>query len=822
MKRLLIILTSVFLTLLLVLIIAIHVLLTEDKIRELAIKPIEESTSYKIDFKSFEAGLWGGFHAELGDIVVQDTLYKKYESLAKIGVVRVDVKLFPLLSGSLEIDDISLSDASIFIEVPKQELLKKDTASIDETVSAVTDTTQQAESSKLDLASYRLALPAMSLTNVSVETWIEESNLTVGVVGIKSTTRFGLQENQIEIVSDLSIDSLGINLDGTVFSSTDQSVHLVVNGHLEKMQFSLDGTSFVFAAVPGEVTGNLDLSGTHPAANIAVQGENIHVAKIVENLKLDLSTYFKKLNGQVAYTVTIDLADGKQNVNYKFETSGFDVVLVEQDAHISKIDGKIFGDLSKATIETFDVIAEQQKFNLVGHLLLNPVLSLDLKSKLNVDLTKLSKFNRYLPSGFHLYSGKLSAELAIYGTVLDEKLPSIKGFFNASNVKIEVDDLPEGKMTLNGRVDLSDKSILLKKFTYKSQLTDVFAELAVRNYLNLIKEDKSTVFVTGSINSNTINVTPYLSDSTEQAQADPITISDSVKHVNKVTQANSKKMALGLLTKLDLKVDASIKTLIIKKIKATQIKAQVRNTTNLFTASLANVNIFSGAVLGKVNVNYKQPTVALTTDVQFKNMNLRTLSLEILDIENTLYGNISATGDMAFDMPNLDSINMKTVVGKFKYDVRDGKLANVPALKKLASTISILDFDTLRASTWQGEITIKDETVFFPKITLDAGDALLVGRNGKFFFNGKIDFPLALTLSKSKTTEYSKQAGNVIAGLLDVLKDKEGRAMLRATATGKYNSPVIKLDWTHAEKKVKEQAGKKIKEEAKKLLKKWF
>lgn len=819
-----------------VLLVMVQVFLTEEKIREFVIKPIESTTAYRIDFKEFDAGFLSGFHVELSSLDVRDTTYKNFEHLAELEQVRLDLKLLPLITGSLEIDEISVVDGDVNIEIPKK-VKKKSQAKPKKTAkkpSAKKEANTQEKSEATDLSAISINIPLILFDQLTARVWVEESDLNLTVADITSKTEIHLENNNLEVVSELDIDSIGINMAGSVYSSVNQSVALNLAGNLAEKTFNLNGTKFVLAAIPGEISGSVNAGGEAVIADLSIRGRDIQIADILQNLNIDVSTILKSATGELSYDVKVAMAENTPNVSYSLDMNNFDITLVEQNAHISKIAGNVSGDLNKANLTNIHVIAEDQQFRLNGTVDIKPSLAFDIKSELDVDLTRLRKFNAYLPEGFTLHSGKLQANLAAAGKVEGKTLPRFEGFAEAKNVSVELADLPEGKMDISGRFDFSNRELSLKRFAYNSVLTDVAANFTIRDYFNLLKKDMSKTSFSGKLTSEKIDVTPYvvaaMADTTTPVVDKEVVKQDSLRR--EIRRAKRKKRIeeggkpLDFLEKLQLSINANIGMFKADNIKAERISAAITNRNRMLTTALKNVSIFSGNIKGNATVDYREIDVHLLNTLNISNMNLNTMATEVLDVPNTLYGKISANGKINLTMPQLDSLDMKQTRGNFNYSVIDGKLANIPALKKLAKTVSVFDFDTLRANKWTGELTIADEKVRFSKITIASDDVDMIGENAYITFDGRMNFPLTVTLSKSKTDAYAKSADSTTRGFLDLLRDKNGKASLKGKIIGPYNSPDVALDWSHAQKNATKKAKKKVetevKKKAKKLLKKWF
>lgn len=771
---------------------AVQLFLTEGMIRDYVIKPVEETTPYRIDFAEFDAGIFGGLHMNLENLTVVDTNRIDQVPLTRIGEIRIHISIWRALTGNIAINELVMSDGVIDILEMPFETHKTKPVSVD---------TVAPDSSGIALPEIRI--PLISLNRFRIHYQKTADSLMLHVNGLNLATTFYAIDDSISVQSELGIDTIQAVMGSQSVHTADQSFRTDLSACLNVGRFIIRPSSFRILTIPGEFEGIVNTKG-HGPTRLTVKGDGIELDQFLAQLESDVKNQFTNVAGRLDYRADYTTANGDTSLNYGVTLTGLTAGMKGTPASIQNVSGKISGDLNGLTIETLKLVAENQTLQVSGTLGLKPHLKPDVRVQLNADLRKLAAFNDYLPDGILLNSGNINADVTIRGEMRDNRYPDIQGRLLADRVKLRIDSLPEGDMTINGDLRFNQNSLQLNRLDYQSALTDVRLNGRVNGIFNHIM-NAAPLDINLALQSNRINVTPYMSAGEEVETTSAQT-----------SQSSSDPFPSLIPYRLTLSI--GLQDIIADQIRIRNVNGQVTNRNRRLQADLNRADIFDGSVAGRVAVNYRNGRNAVETDLRLSNLSFNTAMTELFEKPGTFYGQLNTTGSLNMTLLGVDSVIEKSINGNLDYTVYQMKLVNIKALKKLSSSIKFFDFDTLRSTESSGEMIIADEAITFSKIELAANDFNMTSKNGRYHFDGRLQFPIEMRLSANASKQFIDRQSGSFKELVKLARDKNKQILIKPTLIGRYDSPDVKLDWSHAKK----NAGDALKKKAKNLLKKLF
>ncbi|MFO0734081.1 MAG: AsmA family protein [Nitrospiraceae bacterium] len=126
------------LLLLLVLIVSLPFLIDLNKYQDRYRPLIEEALNRKVDLKDIRLTIWPRIGARVGGFTVHDDPAFRSGPFASLSSLDVGVKLLPLLSGKVEVEEITLRDPVITVLKNKKGLLNVSTIGATSTTPAPT------------------------------------------------------------------------------------------------------------------------------------------------------------------------------------------------------------------------------------------------------------------------------------------------------------------------------------------------------------------------------------------------------------------------------------------------------------------------------------------------------------------------------------------------------------------------------------------------------------------------------------------------------------------------------------------------------------
>jgi len=297
-------------------------------------------------------------------------------------------------------------------------------------------------------------------------------------------------------------------------------------------------------------------------------------------------------------------------------------------AHIDENSGLTFTDFTS----TWEGISLSSKKIQITNLV-NPFLRMDITSS-----TDLASLNNLLNSNsFDFNSGKISAKVNYAGALFSDTATSIVGELKIDEGVIVYSPRQLKLEQINGRFEFQNTDVVIKDLSALAQGNKVNINATIRNMVDLLSKDPSTLIVDADVTSPSIDLHSFTS---------------LVGHRRQVQSARKGKFA-RIANKIDRFMEAcSINT----RLKAEKLKY------NKFTASDVNANFSMNADawnLRNVSLAHANGTIALSGTLTAKEKNFNVAAVRV-DMNNVDVMRVFA----AFDNFGLASLHSENLRGK--------------------------------------------------------------------------------------------------------------------------------------------------------------
>ena len=766
--------------------------------------------------------------ARVGGVTVANPEGFMAENMIEAGELRARVKFFPLLSGRVEIAEISLVDANVSLE-----RLQNGSANWDFSGDAPQETPETESSSGLDAGVDRARLVNSSLSFTDAVTG---SNYALSQLNAKATMQ--ALDKPLSFSGDGVLNGREFDLDldltsiAALTAGETTTADLTLKTDLGEVSF--DG-SFLLADLPsldgkfdvssGRLTDIMNLAGMDLGVDFSTLGNVTAAGQIsgtVDALKFDLERANQKSNlMESSYAGTLDLSsptplDGKfslktKNIADVISTLGLDLPIALAPIGALDMAGSINGPFTAPNI-TFDRFSQSSDLmdtDYSGAILIGDEFGFDGKltssiadagllfTQMGIDGGPVSALEKIQFSGG--LNGPLSA-LAVQGAELSH-----------NGALLELDykgDLRLGANgNLSGALSASSKDLrgllaameielapgeTLKSFDVKGALAGKPTSFAVSG-LELQLDD---VTGTGSAGLDATGAVPRLSADLQMSSLDltPF-LGEGSAETPSAAQSGWSKTPLALEGLRAVDADIKLKTgeLRIDKVELKDADVAATLTSGDLEAKINGVNAFGGNWIGDLQLDASQSSPTLAIDMSGTNVAMQSVMSTFANLSS-----VSGVGNMTFKARStgnsLDAL-VRGLNGELKTDLADGAVRGfniAQIVRSLESIQTALTSGSLGFALSPEAQT--DFTQFDSALTITNGVAnidILRALNPAVLLDGKGQIDLANQTVDISITPSVDTRG---VGELDMLKLNGEPFPLPFRISGNWLAPSVSVD----------------------------
>jgi len=429
----------------------------------------------------------------------------------------------------------------------------------------------------------------------------------------------------------------------------------------------------------------------------------------------------------------------------------------------------------------------------------DPTIALNAKGSLN-----LSELPQYYPidQGTQI-SGLLAADVDLAGKVAAPKSMRASGTMTLRGVTVKTAAAARPLENLGGTLVFTNERLEGRKFSMMLGKSDLALDFRMDNYLAMAMPEASAgrPRLSGSLASRHL----YTADITEKPASE--------QRGGSVPSRGGAKP--GSLPDLDADLSAHIGVLTMEQMELKDVNASVELRGGTLTLRNVVAKAFDGDITtrGTIRMNDPaKPEFDLSLDVS--RMDANSLLSTFTSFSDRLFGALSMKASMSGALNDTMGLVPSTVNGTGTVSIQAGKLAGVKVNKAISDLLRLPDLEEIKFKDWSNSFTVVAGRLQLKDLVIASNEADYVV-NGSQGLDGSLDYGVAVLLSSAMS---SKVALPGLAGeAVQVLKTPDGRLPLNLKVTGNSTSPKVSLDTAELERRLQDKAKEKVAGEAKKL-----
>lgn len=195
---------------------------------------------------------------------------------------------------------------------------------------------------------------------------------------------------------------------------------------------------------------------------------------------------------------------------------------------------------------------------------------------------------------------------------------------------------------------------------------------------------------------------------------------------------------------------AKIKKVQYKNLNIRNLDINILYRNGLYTCKDFSLNAFNGSIAGAFTYSIFEPN---NISITGKNLDIFKLFNDFGNFGQTIItsknisGLVSGKADMTYRWLNSDKIDSKSIKLISNLTITNGKLSDVRQLERLSKFLNLSEVDSFRFNTIQNQIDIEDEVISIPTMDI-VSNALNFQISGKHHFDGNFTYLVKLKLKE--------------------------------------------------------------------------
>ncbi len=796
-------------SLLLICVIALKLYFTKERLKALVVPILEETIQRPVSMGNLSLSLFPSIGLEIDSLKIanrQDPGFS-LRPMVVLNTLELEVKLFPLFGGNVEVNTIILDRPDIFIEVNSEGAANYETAPAP---TGETSTTEEDGGFAILLPSIRIADGTVTYLNRK-----EHGQTIVGGLDSRISVDLQLASGEVQVSSESSVENFSWGTDTTLMlSGLKATLQQDLLYEMNKDVLTLQNGKGTFEKLPFTVNGTITDLKKMFVMDINIEAKDANIADLLSLIPKEYATKTEgisgngvaqvklKITGKVNDSTKADIAGSVSTTNASVQYSGLpkpitDINIVadfsrtktKQEFNISKLSARLGQSAIQAQLSAspFD----------------DPVLNLNASASLN-----LAEVKDYYPmeQGTDV-SGTLSGDVSLAGKAGDPQAMKASGKLEFKGVTIASTAAKTPVRNLNGVITINNKVIETSNLSMMLGQSDFGMTFWMQNYLSVNSTDKKAPRASAKL-----NLTSKL------LRTDDIRSEEKTAAPTSPSQSQPAKKGSMPLPNVDMDIDASIGTFVMERLELKNVKASVRMLNDVVTIQNLSANTFGGAVVTKGSVNLQnpdQPLFDLALDLQ--QLQANEFLSKFMPFGERIGGTISMKTTMKGALDDTLGLVSKTLNGQGKVQIESGKLAGVKVNQQLASMLKLPDLEVINFNDWANSFSVADGRLLIKDLKIKAAGTDYV-INGAHGLDGSLDYKMSLLLSDEASAKIALPgfAGEAASLFKD---DATGRMKLDFNVGGNTDAPTVSLDTAPAQRKLESKLGdekKKLEEELKK------
>lgn len=665
-------------------------------------------------------------------------------------------------------------------------------------------------------SNFSLSLKKISLNNIKYS-YKNDCTKQYFEIFLKSSQAKGdFTSNQQEIkfrsnsrIKKMQIDNLLISQDRDMDIDIDFSNNTITKTMSVKQgELVIDGFKF-------GLTGSMTYADS-TLISLLVKGRDINLGEMISLFPEDFRNKFNDYDskGELVFNFQMQGLIDKTNMpslNADFIIKNGELRNKKTGITFSKINlkGNFSNGVSRNSETSFLKLDNFSFFfnegQIKGYAKLNNFanLSLDANVNANVNLKTVHKFIQV--KEITELSGLLNIDFKIQGDIkslekvkdkgLNEITMSGKGSVKSLNYKDT--RIPHPIANLSSDFVFNNTTIDIEKLNGYIGTTSILFNGKVEEILPFVFNQCKVFNLKGDLKVGILNTNEWLSKT------------DNTKPKDKTSES-----IFPLF--LNAELNAEIKKLIYEKSEIDNFKSKVKLINGNLILDDLSFNAYGGSVSGKMSMLLNSENPKLIGDININKVNSSKFFYSMDNFGQNSLTNKNIEGDITAKInfsaeldKNNDFLNDKLSVNA-KYKIEDGKLIDIPLLKKLSYFVDEAALNRICFEKIESSISINKSCVTIDEIDIKS-NAVNFSFLGKHYFNKNIDYRAEIKLSELASKKKKAKLDKIQKEFGEIQQDASSRTSLFVKITGTTDKPIFSYDT----KKSIEIAKQKLKADTK-------
>lgn len=796
--------------LLLIAIVAAKIYFSSDRLKQLVVPQITSATRKDVALDDISLSVFPSIAVSIDGLRITSppgSPFSRSDFLALENLV-LKAKLLPLLTGKVEISEVTIRRPKIYLEVTKAGMKN---FSSRKAVDKALPPPAPAEGSAMGLV-----VSDIEIIDGELEYVNNKYDSRMLLTGMQQTASGAAPSggNAVTISGTTTIDHFSYGTPSAWYLK-DQTITgtSALTYRLADDVLSLDDVNLKVRELPVKVAGTVSrLKEETMMMDLKVSSPGSRLEQVLSLLPPDLLKKAAGLNsaGQVlfamnvtgpssetvspAITGTFSITDGSiQYAGFPKAITNINVTgsFEEESAPVSKL------DIGKLTIEKFT--ASPGNDRVAGNLAVtnfnDPFVSASINANLN-----LADIKTYYPleKGTEI-SGTLASAVSLQGKAKTPQTMKASGHIDMHNVTVSGSGKP--LRNLNGTVTFNNQVVESKQLALNVGESDLTLGFTMKNYLALMGASAGKPSMNVSVKSHQLKTTDFMPE--EKAPA------------AQASSASPKGGGGGLLPGFDVDATVAIDKLVTEKFTFENAKGNAQMSNGIVNLKNFTLNAFQGTVATKGTLDLRDASrKPFDLDLDIKGVESNALLPNFTSFGRYIFGKFSTVTKLQGDLNDTLGLNPQTLLGNGTVQILEGKLLGLPLAQKLSAFTSLQELNPVNFKDWTNAFAIENGRLKIKDLKVNAGStSFLVG--GSQGLDGSLDYALTLKLPEAVSSRLTLPG--IASNLVQYLKDNEGRINLTFAVTGTTTSPTLRFD-TDAQKEIAKRALEQKGQEAKRKL----
>lgn len=674
-------------------------------------------------------------------------------------------------------------------------------------------------------SNFSLSLKKISLNNIKYS-YKNDCTKQYFEIFLKSSQAKGdFTSNQQEIkfrsnsrIKKMQIDNLLISQDRDMDIDIDFSNNTITKTMSVKQgELVIDGFKF-------GLTGSMTYADS-TLISLLVKGRDINLGEMISLFPEDFRNKFNDYDskGELVFNFQMQGLIDKTNMpslNADFIIKNGELRNKKTGITFSKINlkGNFSNGVSRNSETSFLKLDNFSFFfnegQIKGYAKLNNFanLSLDANVNANVNLKTVHKFIQV--KEITELTGLLNIDFKIQGDIkslekvkdkgLNEITMSGKGSVKSLNYKDT--RIPHPIANLSSDFVFNNTTIDIEKLNGYIGTTSILFNGKVEEILPFVFNQCKVFNLKGDLKVGILNTNEWLS------KTDNTKPKDNIKDQNPKDRTSESIFPLFLNAELN----AEIKKLIYEKSEIDNFKSKIKLINGNLILDDLSFNAYGGSVSGKMSMLLNSESPKLIGDINIIKVNSSKFFYSMDNFGQNSLTNKNIEGDITAKInfsaeldKNNDFLNDKLSVNA-KYKIEDGKLIDIPLLKKLSYFVDEAALNRICFEKIESSISINKSCVTIDEIDIKS-NAVNFSFLGKHYFNKNIDYRAEIKLSELASKKKKAKLDKIQKEFGEIQQDASSRTSLFVKITGTTDKPIFSYDT----KKSIEIAKQKLKADTK-------